>query len=240
MHKTTDYSLFKKLSGNRELDQTNLKKIISSLKTHNMLEFRPLLVNANMEVIDGQHRLEAAKCLGLEVYYSVKGDSKPMDMILINTAQKAWQLEDYIHFHACQGKKSYQDVVRIAKKNGISTKDVAYFLGISNGTSYKHVKAGTYDRDVEQMAEEIKERVWKIQQITSLLHEKTFGNKLYMRSCAFKKCLIQMLNNGSFNFDIFLSKLNLGLSRVHSCNTAGQYYDMFKAIYNYRNQEPIE
>jgi hypothetical protein len=69
--KTSDHGIFKKCPTNRPIDPTNLRHIKASLMINNMLEFRPIMVNKNMEVIDGQHRLEAAKELGLEVFYQI-------------------------------------------------------------------------------------------------------------------------------------------------------------------------
>lgn len=240
MQKTSDYSIFKKLPGNREIDACNLKKITASLKTNNMLEFRPLLVNDKMEVIDGQHRLEAAKALGLEVYFTIKTECAPLDMVLLNNAQKGWVLEDYIHFHASQGNESYKELIKISHKNSISVKDACYLSCLHSGKAYRNLKEGKLDQDISKVSEEIRERVWKIEQVKRLIDEKTMGNKFYLTSVAFKKAFIQLFNNGSFDFDLFITKLNMGISKVHRCTTATQYYDMFKAIYNYRNQEPIE
>jgi len=54
---TTDYTKFKKTRGNRPVDPAHveqLKKLISDKDL-----FDPIRVNKDMEVIDGQHTLEA-------------------------------------------------------------------------------------------------------------------------------------------------------------------------------------
>jgi len=73
--KTKDYSIFKKHESNRGIDQNNLKKIVNSIKAEDLLAFRPILVDAQMRVIDGQHRLEAARLLDLDVYYQRKEEA---------------------------------------------------------------------------------------------------------------------------------------------------------------------
>lgn len=68
MEKTKNYSLFKKYAKNRDIDGRHVEKLIASIKTANLLDCEPILVNEKMEVIDGQHRLEAAKSLNLDIY----------------------------------------------------------------------------------------------------------------------------------------------------------------------------
>ena len=66
--KTSDYSIFKKFPGNRDINPLNLRKITNSIKMHNMLDLKPIIVTESMEVTDGQHRLEAAKVLGVPIF----------------------------------------------------------------------------------------------------------------------------------------------------------------------------
>ncbi len=130
---TEDYSVFKKNSSNRDIDQVNLKKIVNSIKIKNLLELRPLVVNSNMEIIDGQHRLEAAKILSLAVYYTVRKEIENSDIILLNSAQKPWILSDYIQFYAKEGKKNYQKIVDVSKKYNTSINDVLLLAGLYSG-----------------------------------------------------------------------------------------------------------
>ena len=59
-----DYSQFKYLGGNRDI--THSKKLLESI-TQNGYFNVPILVNENMEIIDGQGRFEALKMLGLPI-----------------------------------------------------------------------------------------------------------------------------------------------------------------------------
>ena len=96
---TSDYSIFKKHESNRVINELALRKLINSIKSKNMLELRPILVDSQMRVIDGQHRLEAAKALRVPIFYLMKKESESLDIILLNT-QKRWSIEDYLNFFA--------------------------------------------------------------------------------------------------------------------------------------------
>src|SRR5580693_9488423 len=98
MEKTKNYELFLKHDSNRELVENNVTKIMKSIETRNLLEFRPILVNEKMQIIDGQHRLEAAKRLGIEVYYQIMKKPPAETMLLLNTNQKRWTTNDYLNY----------------------------------------------------------------------------------------------------------------------------------------------
>lgn len=66
---TRDYSIFKKLPGNREVSIES--GLIDSMQSNGYLKQYPILVDSEMRIIDGQHRLIAAKELNLPVSYEL-------------------------------------------------------------------------------------------------------------------------------------------------------------------------
>lgn len=72
---TSDYTLFKKLKGNRRVKKNkNLPRELEE-----MGQTSPIVVNSNFEVIDGQHRLEILKSRG-----------KPVSFIISDTVSLVW------------------------------------------------------------------------------------------------------------------------------------------------------
>lgn len=240
IQKTEDYSIFKKHPSNRPIDDLNLKKIVNSIKMRNMLEIRPITVNQEMYIIDGQHRLEACKILQAPVFYIVQENAKDEDMIFLNNAQKTWSISDYIDFYASKGKKSYIQMKEIAYKNDISIPEVLIFFSHMNGKSYKSIKSGSYEKDISEYMIVIREKLSVISQIIAYLNEKLMGDKKFLKSVAIKRAFVYLFSIQLFQVDVFLKKLEMGLSRIHSCTKTKDYVEMFKSIYNFRNQEPIE
>ena len=70
IHVTSDYSKFSYLVGNRDIVNKHVKDLSGHIDERDLSI--PIIVNENMEVCDGQHRLEAYKVLGLPVHYIVK------------------------------------------------------------------------------------------------------------------------------------------------------------------------
>jgi hypothetical protein len=72
------------------------------------IKYNPILVNEKLEVIDGQHRLEAIKQLGLDVYYVKVDGLKLNDVQLLNSVSKNWQPLDYAKAFATLGNVNYE------------------------------------------------------------------------------------------------------------------------------------
>lgn len=105
--KTTDYSQFKQIFGNRELNPTNLKLIMRSILEMDLLAQNPIQVNENMEIVDGQHRLEVAKRLSVPVYYVIIEGGNLRDVIRLNAARRLWANKDYLMSYIKLGNQQY-------------------------------------------------------------------------------------------------------------------------------------
>ena len=69
-YQTSDLSIFKQIDGNRIPNLQHIKRLADSIRVYGM-KCNPILVNERMEVIDGQHRLMAAKEAESFVYYII-------------------------------------------------------------------------------------------------------------------------------------------------------------------------
>src|SRR5699024_8689895 len=67
----------------------------------------PIIVNENLMVIDGQHRLKASEKVGAPVEYIIKQGLNEHDIVRMNTVQKPWSLANHIEAWANQGKDEY-------------------------------------------------------------------------------------------------------------------------------------
>lgn len=106
VYRTPNYSRFKPLLGNREIEEIRVRNVIKSIREIGYIT-APIIVNERMEVIDGQARLEALKRLGLPVDYIVVKGTGIDECIYLNAMQRQWTLDDYITSYADRGNTSY-------------------------------------------------------------------------------------------------------------------------------------
>lgn len=106
VYSTSDYSVFNKLRGNREIFDNRKNMIIESINNRGWIR-NPIVVNENMEIIDGQGRFEALKELGLPVEYVVSKGATIDDCIALNVRQANWKNIDYVKCFANLGNEDY-------------------------------------------------------------------------------------------------------------------------------------
>lgn len=107
VYETTDYDLFQLLPENRPVDPGHVRKLVAQISERNLLRSQPLEVTAGLGLIDGQHRLAAARELGLPVYYKIGDQLSEEDITALNMARKNWQATDYLHMWTMRRKPAY-------------------------------------------------------------------------------------------------------------------------------------
>ncbi len=93
---TKNYDMFKAMKGNREINEYFVRKMVKNIREYGLIN--PIVVNENMEVIDGQHRLEALRILNMPVQYivnsTVRHDATTVQEI--NRVQHKWTQLDRV------------------------------------------------------------------------------------------------------------------------------------------------
>jgi ParB/Sulfiredoxin domain len=238
--KTKDYSIFNYHESNRTIDPANLKRIISSIKTLNLLEFRPILVDKQMHIIDGQHRFEAAKQLGLEVYYQVNKDATHEDIVLLNANQKRWTVENYADYYASRGNEHYQKLKDFAEKRNLPVASTLTLVRTGNEHSYKKFRYGGFKFLEEEEIQLIDDLLDKVTKSKETMSRYIIANSKCIKSRKLTSALLQLLKNPGCDFDTFISKLTYKADAIKPCSDTYAYYCMLRDIYNWKNQNPIE
>lgn len=238
--RTTDYSMFKKHESNRPIDNQNLRKVQASMRARNMLEFRPILVDQNMYVIDGQHRLEAAKALACEVFYQIQKEGNSEDIILLNAAQKKWELIDYVNYHASKGIQPYIDL-----KTLVTDLKLPFSLIVRSVTSWGgkiavSIKNGSFCFREGTSPITVKESFSKVNDVKEIIKKYSQKPSSFCNATRFTEALISMISNKSVDYEKFKSKITLRADHLKPCANFQAYYQLLKDIYNFNNRDPIE
>lgn len=125
---TTRYSQFKKIRGNRKINQKYLGRLKTGIEENNMLPYKPIVVNENMEVIDGQHRLEVAERLGFPIYYVVSPTGNIAEVQKLNLNARRWTLQDFQDSFVDRGREEYIFLKEFVENHGVSLSNAIYLL----------------------------------------------------------------------------------------------------------------
>ncbi|MGI4871274.1 MAG: CHC2 zinc finger domain-containing protein, partial [Janthinobacterium lividum] len=148
VYETTDYARFHLLPENRKVDPKHVRKLVDMIQKHNLLHLKPLDVTPDLGVIDGQHRLEAARELGLPIFYKVGQQLSDADISTLNMAGKNWTGGYWLKYHAVKGKPAYVALADFMQRHPrLSFSNAKIMLTGNGGGGHKadDFRAGQWD-----------------------------------------------------------------------------------------------
>ena len=223
---TTNYEMFKLVKSNRVVKQRNVERLMKSFElTGGMSMSKPIIVDRNYNVIDGQNRLMACKKMGIPVHYVVS-DDKIENIPIYNTYQEKWGLEDYAHYWAEQGNENYKRILAIRDRVSIALNGVLECLVNGNGYTNEIFKEGrfVFDGDIDKCVEHIQ----KILQLCYVVKGKRNVSSKMLRAIRFLSKI------KSFDLDTLLEKIMRYQGKLYTCATSEEYIQMFTSLYNYK------
>ena len=228
---TKNYEQFSFIKGNRIIKTSHLNKIIGSMEKKYIPN--PIIVNENYEILDGQHRFEAVKKLGLPLYYMVTDGWNLDDVRTANIIVKGWSYGDYIHSYKeleTTDTGPYTIMDWFIRKYGISSECTLKILGKhkSSGKLTDEFKAGKLE-------------IGSIQKATSfanfLMNIKPYWASYRKR--AFITAIQAMDEDARFSRKTFLSKLDRHSMKMRECTNALDYMDVIEYVYNCGSRNKI-
>lgn len=248
MKSTKDYEIFKRAEGNRSINQENLSRIIESLEKVNLLKECPIVVNKEMEILDGQHRLEAAKSLGLEVWYIETDQENFSVMTNLNYAKKAWSIEDWVNYWAGRGRAQYILLQKLSVELNRSCNELHRVCGKrggrgGNGGMGGGAAAALKNGNLELLQDESLERtiqaIKESNTIIKAVFDASMKKSIFVHTVKFKEALLYFIKRKDVCAQELLEKLILKINVFRPCTTAEAYSEMLMDIYNHGKKNRI-
>ena len=222
--KTNDYKSFKYISGNRNINKANLKRLIKSMK-EKFIPI-PIVVNENREIIDGQHRFEAAKFLGLDVHF-IKINKLSLDEVRrLNENMANWNNANRL-FSFCQlGYPEYLKFKEFMDKTGYNYGTCIALLSGSPQRSGEHgrlFKAGNFKiKNYERALEHARQLDQIGEYFPSYKNSNLMG------------CMIKLFHHKDYNHKRMMQKLALQSHMLPRTGTEDTFKDAIRDIYNFK------
>lgn len=245
VYKTYDLSIFKSIDGNRVPNLQHIRRLTDSLKLHGM-KCNPILVNEKMQVIDGQHRLQAAKNVNTFVYYIVVNGYKLQEVHTLNLNQKNWSKRDYMEGYAEMGIESYVKLKEFTQINDdfTFTDSIALCSNITTGTANGIANKFRNNQIDKGQIEVFEEGTW-VGRDFDLAQQ--WANKIRMckpyfegyNKTIFVGTMIGLLQNNLFDFSEFMHKLRMQPTALFDCANRPQMKALIEEIYNYKSRNKV-
>lgn len=115
VYQSKEFRRFAKVTGNRRIVSGKLKKMITAIEAgQNYLADFPILTtlskDGKLNILDGQHRFEAAKATKNPVYYLVRQELQLDKIAQVNSMQEKWKSADFIACYIERGNQHYREL----------------------------------------------------------------------------------------------------------------------------------
>ena len=230
VYKTNNLSIFKTIDGNRVPNLQHVKRLADSIRFYGMI-CNPILVNEKMEVIDGQHRLMAAKEAESFVYYIIVTGYDLNEVHTLNMNQKNWGIIDFMEGYANIGIESYIKLRKFSQDNKDYTLPVCIMLchnSLQTGYKGTNFNNGTWKIKNIDLGQDWANKIRLIKPFFINYNNRNFVGTMMI-----------LFQNKSFDFNEFMHKLRLQPTALKICATSDQYRTLIEDIYNYRSRNKI-
>lgn len=230
---TNEYGRFKFLKGNRDINESKVRKIREDIESGiDFLKYAPIIVNENMEIIDGQHRYSVARELKCNVYYVINHAASLEVVPAINSKSTKWRSVDFLN--------SYVDLKRpvyCALKDFIS-----HYEGVSIPTAAKMFHTGNTHDNAGMEA---------FQEGTLTAEHQDFAHEIAILLCDFKpyadspfsrrmfSVMISLHNNGKYDHALMLRKLEESGRRLENSDSPKAIIQEMESIVNHKSKNRI-
>lgn len=230
IYRSSDLSIFKLCDKNRSINQGHVKKLVKSMKVHGFLP-DPIRVSDDYIVIDGQHRLEAARKVGIPVLYFIDntGGNIVEKMVLKNTGHLAWSKMDYITVNLDKPSYRQLELFRSKYPDFRLTEQLMFLSNSPTNVDKDLFASGRW------VSKDIDIAVKWVENLRSLkpYFEEGYNLSIFVR--AMIEIMYESDKNG-FDFKEFLHKVELRPSSIYRCGDKRTYKQMIENIYNYRKR----
>lgn len=227
-HSTCNYAKFKLVKTNRPVDQDHLMRLYDAVSAKNLLAEFPILVDNEMRVIDGQHRLKVAESLGVPVYYLVSDRITVDDISTTNANTKHWASSDYMDRWLADGRMEYIVLKRFMDKFPFFTLSEAISLchyGDNLGLKEKF-KDGEYKCNDTPFAARVANALLDFSKFFPHYHSSTFI-----------RAVSNLIGNRRYDHSVMMARLEYQSRKLVRCSDSVSYIVLLNEIYNYHTPQ---
>lgn len=229
---TKTYSAFVHHENQQPMSALHVKRLAESMRDIGFLPSKPVQVYRRKDgkyvVIDGHHRLAAAKTLGIDVLFVIEPPANAPLIGKENVLVRKWIPESFARLFASQGNEDYVTLLFYVDR-GIPLKQAASILfgeSAHSGNVQARVCNGTFKAKELRYANQIIAIMDTVQDVAPNIKKRYYIEALSM-----------LLFVPQFDSDLMIKKILAHPMAVQRCADRIQALEVLDDIYNFRNRE---
>jgi len=230
---TTEYGKFKFLRGNRDLNESKIKRIIQSVQSGlSFFQYCPIMVNEEMFIIDGQHRFAVCQQLKRNVYYVIVPNFTLRQIAEMNNNASKWKDKDFLNCYIDVGITDYEYLKDFVTHHHLNLK-----IGASMLMFGKVRYSGTAED-----SDAFRDGRFKVKfsaEADDLMHEaelyKPFTDSYNTRN--FLQAIEILLASENYQGAELIDKLKMHNLKIEQKNSPKEYLSHLEDLFNFRNSK---
>jgi hypothetical protein len=230
LRRTSNHSKFVPFRQNRivRLKKETVKELINSMKKYGYIPAFPLLVvhngSSGLLIKAGHHRFEAAKQLGIPVYYVICDNE--ITIAEIERTTTPWTPGSFIESYGRSGMSEYVKLESFSERSGISPNMSAILLSGAN-----HRGTGKFTKELKEGKFEVKDPGFADSVADIVSHCESQGIK-FAASSTFVSALAKAVRVKGFDIKVFKFKVKSHTALMKKQVSLVGYLELIQKIYN--------
>lgn len=228
---TKNYDLFIRREDNRDVnDERHIKNLMESMERNGFIQSKAISVineGTKYVILDGQHRAEAAKRLGIAIWYNID-DKIPETALPDLQIAKKWLPKDYLKHFVIKGVKSYVKLQELHEKYPkVSITTIVLMLEdtLQTAGSRKRFETGTIK--ISKLDKAIKVLQYIEEMYKLYKHDWMWGR-------AFLMVFMVIMDIEGYDQKILMKRLQVSSENFRQMVSEEGYFKMISSIYNHR------
>jgi hypothetical protein len=222
---TRNYSIFKTHPVNRDIEDKKVNRLVRIMEEDGWLQGSYIIVDKHFVIINGQHRFEAARILGIELEFIQLPIKATSALIRKNNQnQTNWKIEDSIGGFAKEGHKEYVELRKLGEEYPDFKQTDTIMLGYCNTGSFKKdvIENGDF-----KMTDPEKSREWA----ERLLYFKKYLPDSY-NTRYFTRAVVKFFTHPDFDWDHLVKRIEECPGKLINWKLVDRNVEMLLSIYN--------
>jgi hypothetical protein len=226
LQSTNNAELFVSNDEQRPLHPQHVRFLASSMTKHGFLPSKPIQCYRRSDgkyiVVDGHHRLEAAKSLGIMFYFVCETELSQEAMPDVNRSRQ-WKSEDFIRQYAMRGYKDYRTLCDYVRRGVPTRVCVSMLAGESAGSlnQYAKIKTGEFKVKTTKQADFVLSLIEDNPKVPAFRHSNFIS--------ALSLCLWLR----EFDFGTFKGRAERNAHMIPNCSNAQDFLTAIEEVYNH-------
>ena len=231
---TIEHDLFSLIPSNRPIYPVHLKRLKKLISENNKLEQNPIRVTPDGEVLDGQHRLRAAKELGVPIFYYIdETETSIPDIAMENWAVRRWSKRDHLNYWCEQGREHYLALRDFVDKHDWMSISVA--VAVCRGKQSNSYLGGAGREDFAMGRYKITDMRFACRFASAISDFITITD--VAKHKPFQTAVSYLLKRTDYDHERMLEQVERYEGRVRKVVDKNEYLRQFETIYNLHARE---